>query len=175
MQAENSALQFFSCAVTAFWSSLSLQPLHSRSYHQDLSWSLNRPDGRDEGGEVVVAPAVASLGAVVLHHLALVHHPLERHLRVYAGGDLATPWSTLICSDEERQLTSVMFGSGMFSVEQAVFTLASQPLRSAARAVKFFAPLLVVDPWHDSAALFPPPDLKVVFRLFVGPVVFLIV
>ena len=48
----------------------------------------------------------------------------------------ATPWSTLICSDKERQLTSVMFD--MFSVEQAVFTLASQPLRSAARSVKFF-------------------------------------
>ena len=31
-----------------------------------LSWSLNRPDGRDEGGEVVVAPAVASLGAVII-------------------------------------------------------------------------------------------------------------
>ena len=102
----------------------------------DLNWNLSRPDGHDEGGEVVVAPAVASLGAVVLHHLALVHHPLERHLRVYAGGDLATPWSTLICSDEERQLTSVMVGT--FSVEQAVFTLASQPLRSAARSVKFF-------------------------------------
>ena len=84
----------------------------------------------------------------------------------------ATPWSTLICSDEERQLTSVMFGRGMFSVEQAVFTLASQPLRSAARAVKFFAPLLVVEPWQESAALLPPPDLKVVFRLFVGPIVF---
>merc|ERR1719220_2543305 len=27
LQAENSVLQFFSCAVTAFWSSLSLQPL----------------------------------------------------------------------------------------------------------------------------------------------------
>ena len=101
-----------------------------------MNWNLSRPDGHDEGGEVVVAPAVASLGAVVLHHLALVHHPLERHLRVYAGGDLATPWSTLICSDEERQLTSVMVGT--FSVEQAVFTLASQPLRSAARSVKFF-------------------------------------
>ena len=68
-----------------------------------------------------------------------------------------------------------MFGRGMFSVEQAVFTLASQPLSRAARAVKFFAPLLVVEPWHESAALFPPPDLRVVFRLFVGPVVFLIV
>ena len=61
-----------------------------------------------------------------------------------------------------------MFGRGMFSVEQAAFTLASQPLRRAARAVKFFAPLLVVEPWHDSAALFPPPDLKVVFRLFLS-------
>ena len=61
-----------------------------------------------------------------------------------------------------------MFGRGMFSVEQAAFTLASQPLRSAARAVKFFAPLLVVEPWHESAALFPPPDLKVVFRLFLS-------
>ena len=59
-----------------------------------------------------------------------------------------------------------MFGRGMFSVEQAAFTLASQPLRSAARSVKFFAPLLVVEPWQERAALLPPPDLKVVFRLF---------
>ena len=132
-----------------------------------MNWNLSRPDGHDEGGEVVVAPAVASLGAVVLHHLALVHHPLERHLRVYAGGDLATPWSTLICSDEERQLTSVMFGSGMFSVEQAVFTLASQPLRSAARSVKFFVTwqLLGKPTFQKSAvffnivqkAFYPPP------------------
>ena len=33
-RAENSFLQFLSCAVTAIWSLLSLQPLHSRSYHR---------------------------------------------------------------------------------------------------------------------------------------------
>ena len=32
----------------------------------DLNWNLSRPDGHDEGGEVVVAPAVASLGAVII-------------------------------------------------------------------------------------------------------------
>ena len=32
----------------------------------------------------------------------------------------------------------------MFSVEQAVFTLASQPLRSAARSVKFFRNVAIV-------------------------------
>ena len=56
-------------------------------------------------------------------------------------------------------LTSVMLGKGMFSVAQAILTLASQPLRSLARSVKFFAPLLVVEPWQVSALESPPPDL----------------
>merc|ERR1719350_1472899 len=73
------------------------------------------------------------------------------------------PLNVIIASTQAE--TSVLFGSGMFSVEKAVFTLASQPLRSAARAVKFFAPLLVVDPWHDSAALFPPPDLMILWAV----------
>ena len=52
-----------------------------------------------------------------------------------------------------------MLGRGMFSVAQAILTFASQPLRRVARSVKFFAPLLVVDPWQERAAELPPPDL----------------
>ena len=78
----------------------------------------------------MVLPRAVKVSLLQQSQASVLHH------RVHAGGDLATPWSTLICSDEERQLTSVMFD--MFSVEQAVFTLASQPLRSAARSVKFF-------------------------------------
>ena len=120
-RAENSFLQFLSCAVTAIWSLLSLQPLHSRSYHRL---------------ELELEPTWWSCRGRWSCHCSSSRKPRCRHHRVHAGGDLATPWSTLICSDEERQLTSVMFD--MFSVEQAVFTLASQPLRSAARSVKFF-------------------------------------
>jgi len=57
--------------------------------------------------------------------------------------------------------TSVMLGRGMFSVAQAALTLASQPLRRVARLVKFFAPLLVVEPWQLRAAELPPPDLMI--------------
>ena len=121
LQAESSVLQFLSCAVTAIWSLLSLQPLHSRSYHRL---------------ELELEPTWWSCRGRWSCHCSSSRKPRCRHHRVHAGRDLATPWSTLICSDEERQLTSVMFG--MFSVEQAVFTLASQPLRSAARSVKFF-------------------------------------
>ena len=52
-----------------------------------------------------------------------------------------------------------MLGRGMFSLAQAALTFASQPLSRVARSVKFFAPLLVVDPWQVSAAELPPPDL----------------
>jgi len=57
--------------------------------------------------------------------------------------------------------TSVMLGRGMFSVAQAALTLSSQPLRSVAKSVKFFAPLLVVDPWQVRALESPPADLMI--------------
>jgi hypothetical protein len=57
--------------------------------------------------------------------------------------------------------TSVMLGRGMFSVAHTALTLASQPLRRVARLVKFFAPLLVVEPWQLRAAELPPPDLMI--------------
>jgi hypothetical protein len=57
--------------------------------------------------------------------------------------------------------TSVMLGRGMLSVAQAALTLTSHPLRRVARSVKFFAPLLVVEPWQLRAAELPPPDLMI--------------
>jgi len=57
--------------------------------------------------------------------------------------------------------TTVMLGVGKFSVAQAAFTDASHPLSLAARSVRFFAPLLVVEPWQLSAAELPPPDLMI--------------
>ena len=53
-----------------------------------------------------------------------------------------------------------MLGKGMFSVAQAAFTLTAHPLSKAARAVRFFAPLLVVEPWQLRADESPPPDLS---------------
>ena len=52
-----------------------------------------------------------------------------------------------------------MLGRGMLSVEHAALTLTSHPLRRVARSVKFFAPLLLVEPWQLRAAELPPPDL----------------
>merc|ERR1712110_1361455 len=57
--------------------------------------------------------------------------------------------------------TSVMLGRGMLSVEHAALTLTSHPLRRVARSVKFFAPLLLVEPWQLRAAELPPPDLMI--------------
>ena len=70
--------------------------------------------------------------------------------------------------------TTVMLGVGKFSVAQAAFTDASHPLSLAARSVRFFAPLLVVEPWQLSAAELPPPDLSkssilISLRLKVAP------
>lgn len=65
------------------------------------------------------------------------------------------------CIELLQEDTTVMLGVGKFPVAQAAVTFASHPLRRVARAVKFFAPLLVVEPWQLSAAELPPPDLMI--------------
>ena len=121
---------------------------------------VNQPDGCSKCGEVWVAPASASLRPVLLHHLAVVHHLFESLHRAHASVDLKECAQMDCWNSEERCVpTSVMLGRGMFSVAQAILTFASQPLRRVARSVKFFAPLLVVDPWQERAAELPPPDL----------------
>ena len=58
---------------------------------QDLTKTIgleSRPDGGSECGEVGVAPAGACLRPVLLHHLALIHHTLERLHRAHASRHL---------------------------------------------------------------------------------------